>query len=670
MKNSEVLLLEPKTGNTNIRNSIQSHLELDRGSEQQQSREDLDHRQAKELISKRIRVAQDYNILNNLTPELQGVDNNQRNNNNNNPHNQVDFNQFFTPAGCAAPESETVFPPNQQTNNYIFDSRTENCLIYNNNNSQLNKISTMYQQSDNNYQNSEQVYSNQGPYSQSQNNNNLQSDQYRSSAYNNNNHNNLDNHNNINNNDLYQPSNPNLNLNSNLYQDPDHDHELEADQEALNRATFAKAKLQLEQARFKSVAFSVKTNISYNATFDDDPAPLPGHSVSFDVNDYLHIKEKFNNDWWIGRMVREGCDVGFIPTPMKLEALRVKSLMSKSAEGASAFGGANNGTNNGRNQSNYYDDEENDSLNDDPNIRQSSYSKLNSEEAIKAKARLTSDNSNGDQPAVREQPRKKSQSIFKKQDIPPPYDVVPSMRPVVLVGPSLKGYEVTDMIQKAIFDFIKTRFQGRVSITRVQADISLAKKSMLNPNKRKMEKNMSKANNMVEIQAEIERIFELGRSLQLVVLDADTVNHPQQLAKTNLAPIMVYLKIANLKVLQRLIKNRGKSQTKSMNMQLVGAEKLAQCNHELFDIVLDENRLEDACDHLSEYLEAYWRATHLSFGHNIVEIPKEMEGLSEWEPQNKPKINPEKDVHVWTGLSKTIGAQNGNSNNANGNIHV
>ena len=83
-------------------------------------------------------------------------------------------------------------------------------------------------------------------------------------------------------------------------------------------------------------------------------------------------------------------------------------------------------------------------------------------------------------------------------------------------------------------------------------------------------------NSTAEVQKEVERIYELTKGLNMVVIDCDVINHPSQLMDCSLAPIAVYIKMEP-QILEKLVKLRG-SKRKNLGAQVVAAQKLAQCN--------------------------------------------------------------------------------------------
>ena len=106
---------------------------------------------------------------------------------------------------------------------------------------------------------------------------------------------------------------------------------LDEEREHFRRDTERQALFQLEKAKTKPVVFAVKTNVAFDGSLDDD-SPVHGSAVSFGIGDYLHVMERYDPNWWIGRKVQQDCQIGFIPSPAKLENLRLQVRHSQTEE--------------------------------------------------------------------------------------------------------------------------------------------------------------------------------------------------------------------------------------------------------------------------------------------------------------------------------------------------
>ena len=50
------------------------------------------------------------------------------------------------------------------------------------------------------------------------------------------------------------------------------------------------------------------------------------------IIDFKLVSSRYDQNWWIGRKVQIGCDIGFIPSPAKLETLRIQNAQNKTAK--------------------------------------------------------------------------------------------------------------------------------------------------------------------------------------------------------------------------------------------------------------------------------------------------------------------------------------------------
>lgn len=186
----------------------------------------------------------------------------------------------------------------------------------------------------------------------------------------------------------------------------------------------------------------------------------------------------------------------------------------------------------------------------------------------------------------------KSTVVAKQAEIweyPNPYTVVPSTRPIILLGPCYQTSRLTQLMHAAVRSAIVKKFGSRVR--RLTTDIG--------------DKDVSKLTIDIN-ERELRLITAMTEDLHLILLECINISTPHDVAQLNMAPIMFLFRISNRKILLKLLKKSGIKGGGA----IAGADLLNQLTPDQVDLIIEDNGLHEATHKIFKFLEAYWLALH------------------------------------------------------------
>ncbi|KAK5979255.1 Dihydropyridine sensitive L-type calcium channel, partial [Trichostrongylus colubriformis] len=158
-----------------------------------------------------------------------------------------------------------------------------------------------------------------------------------------------------------------------------------------------------------------------------------------------------------------------------------------------------------------------------------------------------------------EQPEKstdKNAIVAREVEIweyPNPYTVVPSTRPIILLGPCYQSSRLTQLMHAAVRSAIVKKFGSRVR--RLTTEIGERGSSKIRIGKG--ERTIAKKTLADINERELRLITAMTEDLHLILLECANISTPGDVAQLNMAPILFLFRISNRQILLKLLKKTG-----------------------------------------------------------------------------------------------------------------